>query len=171
MKKTFFFIVMLLFAITSASRAQPPVVDKYPEATIYIIDPQTGQEVLAQNDDAVLFKNAFIDLVNNTYRVKHIIKSPGHKTLIITQSDPADGNAFQITNQSKFLGSEVVNYTFSYSVDQNTLYYLDPVSQTWQPEVVQGYNVVNLNNCLALGKFNELQQADANNNNNNDVQQ
>ena len=75
MKKTFLFIVTLLFVVTSASRAQPPVVDKYPEATIYIIDPQSGQEVLTQNDDAVLFKNAFIDLVNNTYRVKHLILS------------------------------------------------------------------------------------------------
>lgn len=169
MKKTLLFIVTLLFAVTSASRAQNPVVDKYPAATIYIIDPQSGQEVLAQNDDAVLFKDAFIDLVNNTNRVKYIVKSPGHKTIVITQSDPADGNAFQITSQSKFLGQEITNYTFSYSVDQNTLYYLDPNSQTWQPELVQGYNVVNLNNCLAYGKFNELQVADAGGNN--DVQQ
>lgn len=169
MKKTFLFIVTLIFAVTSASRAQNPVVDKYPAATIYIIDPQSGQEVLAQSDDAVLFKDAFIDLVNNTNRVKAIIKSPGKKTLVITQSDPADGNAFQITSQSKFLGQEITNYTFSYSVDQNTLYYLEPNSQTWQPELVQGYNVVNLNNCLALGKFNELQTADAGGNN--DVQQ
>src|SRR5580658_5331207 len=124
MKKTFLFIVTLLFAVTSVSRAQNPVVDKYPAAIIYIIDPQTGQEVLAQNDDAILFKDAFIDLVKNTSRAKSIVKGPGHKSIVITQSDPADGNAFQITSQSKLLGQETTNYTFSYSVDQNTLYYL-----------------------------------------------
>ena len=43
MKKTFLFIVTLLFAVATVSRAQPPVVDKYPDAEIYIIDPQTGQ--------------------------------------------------------------------------------------------------------------------------------
>lgn len=168
MKKTFLFIVTLLLAVTGTSYAQNPVVDKYPGAQIYIIDEQTGQEVLAQSDDAILFKDAFIDLVNNTNRVKSIIKSPGKKSLVITQSDPADGNAFQLTSQSKFLGQEVTNYTFSYSVDQNTLYYLQPNGQDWTPELVQGYNVVNLNNCLAYGKFNELQTAD--NGGNNDVQ-
>lgn len=152
-------IISFIFAITGICSAQAPVIDKYPTATIYVIDQQTGQEVLAQNDAAVLFKNAFIDLVTNTRRAKLTIKSPGKKTFIITQADLSNGNAYELISQSKFLGQQVTNYTFSYNVDQNTLYYFDQNSQQWDAELVQGYNVVNLNNCLALGKFNEQEIA------------
>jgi hypothetical protein len=166
--KRIIFLITFLCAAIGISNAQAPAVDKYPKASIFIIDPQTGQEAQATDDAAIAFKNALVDLVINTSHAKLTIKTPGKKSFVITQADPANGNAFQLTQQSKIFGQEVTNYTFSYNVDQNTLYYYDQVSQDWVPELIQGMNVVNLNNCLALGKFNEIQPADANNS---DVQQ
>jgi len=48
-----------------------------------------------------------------------------------------------------------------YNVDQNKLYFSDPNTATWVEEVIQGYNMVNLNNCQTLGVFNEAQQQQA----------
>jgi hypothetical protein len=158
--KPLFFTLSLLLAVTIASRAQNPVRDTHPDATIFIVDSQSGQEVMATSDQAILFKDAFIDLVYNTSIAKMGLKAPGHKTVVVTQSDPADGNAYQLTINTRFLGQDALICTFSYNVDDNTLYFYDQNTQNWDPEVVQGYNVVNLNNCLALGKFNELENND-----------
>jgi hypothetical protein len=158
-----FFLLLSLFGYRCFAQNQV-IVDKYPAAVIFVVDPQSGQEVQATDGNAVLFKDAFIDLVTNTPRARMTVRSPGHKSFVITQTDPANGNAFQLTQQSRIFGQDITNYTFSYNVDQNTLYYLDPNSQSWLAEVVQGYNVLNLNNCLAYGKFNEP-------NNNNPPQQ
>jgi hypothetical protein len=158
-----FFLLLSLFGYRCFAQNQV-IVDKYPAAVIFVVDPQSGQEVQATDGNAVLFKDAFIDLVTNTPRARMTLRSPGHKSFVITQTDPANGNAFQLTQQSRIFGQDITNYTFSYNVDQNTLYYLDPNSQSWLAEVVQGYNVLNLNNCLAYGKFNEP-------NNNNPPQQ
>jgi hypothetical protein len=152
--KSFSFIVLFLAITCGACSAQNQVTDTHPTATIYIVDPQSGQEVLAQDDAATLFKDAFIDLVSNTMHAKATV-APGHKNLVITQMDPSGGNAYQLTLDTKIFGQTVNMYTFSYNVDQNTLYYFDKNGQTWEPELIQGYNVTNLNNCLAFGKFNE----------------
>jgi hypothetical protein len=152
--KSFNLIMLFLAVSCGLCKAQGQVVDTHPAATIYVVDPQSGQEVLAQGDAAVLFKDAFIDLVNNTNRAK-LTMAPGHKTLVITQMDPSGGNAYQLTLESKIFGQTVNIYTFSYNVDQNTLYYYSKEAQSWQPELIQGLNVNNLNNCLAYGKFNE----------------
>jgi len=150
---------ILLFIICSSPvfvRAQQgPVNDRYPEAAIYVVDPQTGQETPDGSDGAILFKDAFIDLVTNTNQARYAPKTFGHKTLTITQADPANGISFQLTLQSKVFGQMITNYTFSYNVDQNTLYYLDPNVQSWNPVLVQGNNVVNLNACLSYGKFTQ----------------
>ena len=152
--KSFSFTILFLAITCGACSAQNQVTDTHPTAAIYVVDPQSGQEVLAQDDAATLFKDAFIDLVSNTNRAKATI-APGHKNLVITQMDPSGGNAYQLTLDTKIFGQTVNMYTFSYNVDQNTLYYYDKVAQTWEPELIQGYNVTNLNNCLAFGKFNE----------------
>ena len=152
--KSFSFIVLFLAITCGACSAQNQVTDTHPTATLYIVDPQSGQEVLAQGDAATLFKDAFIDLVSNTMHAKVTI-APGHKNLVITQMDPSGGNAYQLTLDTKIFGQTVNMYTFSYNVDQNTLYYFDKNAQTWEPELIQGNNVTNLNNCLAFGKFNE----------------
>ena len=152
--KSFNFTVLFLAIACGVCSAQNQVTDTHPTAVIYVVDPQSGQEVLAQDDAAILFKDAFIDLVSNTNRAKATI-APGHKNLVITQMDPSGGNAYQLTLDTKIFGQTVNMYTFSYNVDQNTLYYYDKVAQTWEPELIQGYNVTNLNNCLAFGKFNE----------------
>ncbi len=152
--KSFSLTVLFLTITCGLCSAQNQVTDTHPTAVIYVVDPQSGQEVLAQDDAAILFKDAFIDLVSNTNRAKATV-APGHKNLVITQMDPSGGNAYQLTLDTKIFGQTVNMYTFSYNVDQNTLYYYDKVAQTWEPELIQGYNVTNLNNCLAFGKFNE----------------
>jgi hypothetical protein len=152
--KSFSFIVLFLAITCGVCNAQNQVTDTHPTAAIYIVDPQSGQEVLAQGDAATLFKDAFIDLVSNTMHAKATI-APGHKNMVITQMNPSGGNAYQLTLDTRIFGQTVNMYTFSYNVDQNTLYYFSKDAQTWEPELIQGYNVTNLNNCLAFGKFNE----------------
>jgi hypothetical protein len=152
--KSFNLIVLFLAISSGLCHAQGQVTDTHAAAVIYVVDPQSGQEVLAQDDAAILFKDAFIDLVSNTLRAK-VNVAPGHKTLTITQMDPSGGNAFQLTLDTKVFGQTINMYTFSYNVDQNTLYYFNKDSQSWEPELIQGNNVTNLNNCLAFGKFNE----------------
>ena len=156
--KRLIFICLLLSAIASVGYAQNPVNDQYPAANIFTIDYQSGQQYAATSDDAILFKDAFINLVINTRsaRMSNARGIPGHKTMVITQADPEkDGNAFQLSLQNTFLRQTTVIYTFLYNVDQNTLYFYNPSLRNWVPEVVQGNNVVNLNSCLAYGKFND----------------
>jgi len=151
------FTLLLFFALTGISFSQNQVRDVYPNATISVIDYQNGQQYLATSEDAILFKDAFINLVINTQsaRMHNSRMVAGHKTVTIAQADPqANGNAFQLTMQTTYLGQTTVIYSFLYNVDQNTLYYFNPPARNWVPEIVQGNNVINLNNCLAYGKFN-----------------
>ena len=158
-----------LFIFSSISYGQNTVTDTHPTAAIFVIDYQSGQEVAATDDQAILFKDAFIDLVINTNTARQQRIVPGHKTFVVTQLNPqTDGNGYQLSYQSKFLNQTITIYSFRFNIDQNTLYAFSQRDQTWEPELVQGNNVVNLNNCLALSKFNypdngQSQQADANN--------
>ena len=61
--KTFTLIFFSLF-IYGISSAQNRVNDTHPLSQIFIIDYQNGQEVQASGDGAILFKDAFIDLVD-----------------------------------------------------------------------------------------------------------
>jgi WXXGXW repeat (2 copies) len=152
------FTLLLLFALTGISYAQDPARDAYPAARISVIDFQSGQQYPATSDDAILFKDALVNLVINTRtaRMYGTGMVPGHKSVVITQADPqANGNAFQLSLQNTFARQTSVLYTFLYNVDQNTLYFYNTGSQNWVPEVVQGNNVINLNACLAYGKFND----------------
>jgi len=151
------FALFLLFASTGISFAQNQVRDVFPNASISVIDYQNGQQYLATSDDAILFKDAFINLVINTQtaRMHNARMVAGRKTVTISQADPqANGNAFQLNLETTFSGQTTVVYSFLYNVDQNTLYYYNPSVRNWVPELVQGNNVINLNNCLAYGKFN-----------------
>jgi hypothetical protein len=178
-------ITTLLFAVSGISYGQqapppppvyqqqqqptPQVRDLYPAATIFALDYQSGQQVPATSDYAIQFKDAYISLVNNTNSARAQMPKmvPGKKSVIITQADPqTNGNAFQLTLQSKFLGQTNIIYTYLYNVDQNTLYFYNKASANWDTEVVQGSNVLNLNQCLNYGKFNDFnaqqpQQANA----------
>jgi hypothetical protein len=157
--KPIFLILLFLFAIRSTSFAQGPVMDTHPTATIFAIDYSTGQETQVTNGDAILFKDALIELVSNTTISKIQVKiTPGHKTFTITQMNPeTNGYAYQLVLQSKILGQTITVYTFLYNVDQNTLSYYDQQQQSWVPQMIQGFNVNNLNNTLAYSKFNNPQ--------------
>jgi len=151
-------IVLLLFLLINVSYAQNQVRDVFPNASISVIDYQNGQQVPVNADDAILFKDAFINLVINTQtaRMHNSRMIPGRKTVRVTQADPqANGNAFQLDMETTSFGRIQIVYSFLYNVDQNTLYYFNPSSRNWVPEVVQGNNVINMNNCLAYGKFNQ----------------
>jgi hypothetical protein len=148
----------ILFVASSISYGQNPVTDTHPGATIYIYDPQSGQEVLTESNDAVSFKDALVDLVSSTAEARMIAHTtPGHKTILITQAAPTQGNAYQVEMDSKLFGQTSTVYTFSYNVDQNTLYYLDPNSQTWITERIADNNMSYLNDSYNLGKFNDPQ--------------
>ena len=167
MKKTLLGFV-LIGATALYSHAQNQVTDTHPAASIAIIDYQTGQTNIAVNNDAILFKDAFIDLVinSNTARQMGTKAVPGRKTFTITQVNTDEtGNSYQLLLGNRFLGQSTTLYTFLYNVDQNTLYYFSPNQQTWVPETVVGSNLSNLNNCYAFSKFNDPPQ-DANANNN-----
>jgi hypothetical protein len=154
----FILTLSAVFVITTICSAQQPVQDAYPNATISAIDYQSGQQYLVNSDDAILFKDAFIRLVINTpfARMSGARFVAGHKTMVISQADPqTNGLAFQLSLQNTFLKQTTVIYSFVYNVDQNTLYAYDNSSGNWVPQAVQGANVVNLNACLAYGKFND----------------
>lgn len=156
--KRFTPIVLLLLLLINTSYAQNQVRDVFPNASISVIDYQSGQLVPVATDDAILFKDAFISLVINTQsaRMHNTRMLAGRKTVRVTQADPqANGNAFQLDMETSYYGRPQIIYSFIYNVDQNTLYYYNPSVRNWVPEVVQGNNVINLNNCLAYGKFNQ----------------
>jgi hypothetical protein len=151
-------VLLLLFLLINVSYAQDQVRDVFPNASISVIDYQSGQQVPVGTDDAILFKDAFINLVINTQtaRMHNTRMIPGRKTVRVTQADPqANGNAFQLDLETTSFGRTQIVYSFLYNVDQNTLYYYNPQTRNWVPEVVQGNNVINMNNCLAYGKFNQ----------------
>ena len=160
--KNIILIAAISFAANSISYGQNQIVDTHPGATIYIYDPQSGQEVLAESNEAILFKDAVVELVSNTAEARMISHtSPGHKSILVTQAAPTQGNAYQIEMDTKLFGQTSTLYTFSYNVDQNTLYYFDQNSQSWVTENIQQNNIMNLNNSLALGKFNDPQNWNA----------
>jgi hypothetical protein len=153
--KSFLLSIAAFFALTTLCFAQGQVRDVFPTSDIYTIDYNSGQEGLNTSDDAVLFKDAIIGLVTGTNSGRSQLKIvPGKKNYVVTQVDPNQGYGFQIVYQTTFLRQTTPIYTFMYNVDQNTLYFFNPNTQNWVPEMMQGVNEVNLNNCLALSKFN-----------------
>jgi len=155
--KTPIIIATLLLAISSIGRAQNTVADTHPNSSIFAIDYSTGQEAQVNYDAAILFKDAFIDLASNTSVARFQVSRmpPGHKVFIVKQMDPqTNGNSFQLILQGRFGYQNVVIYTFIYNVDQNTLSFFNTQTQSYAPVAIQGYNVNNLNNCFAYGKFN-----------------
>jgi len=151
--KHFTLIFSLLFVMAGSALAQ-----KQLPATIFIVDMQSGAQMPATSMEALNFENALITLVTNTQMAKlqNVAKfGPGKRSFIIQQLDPqANGDAYQLTLQRAWLGSVNVVYTFQYNVDQNKLYFLDPDSQQWVEQMVQGVNLIYLSNCYKLGAFN-----------------
>lgn len=150
--------MVLLYGITTTGFAQSQI-----PSTIFIIDAQSNTQIQATSEASNLFKTAFINLVTNTTAAKLAAVAkfgPGKRNIIITQADPTtNGDAYQLSLQRTFLGTTNVVYTFMYNVDQNKLYFYDPNSQNWLDQVVQGNNILNLDNCHSYGAFNQLNVA------------
>jgi len=152
--KHFTLNLSFLLAVTAAGYAQPRAVDTHPESTIQAIDYTSGQEAQINTDSAILFKDAFIELVSHTTTAKIVSVGFGHKFWEIQQLDPqSDGNAFQIMFHRQIGNNVSTNYTFMYSVDQNKLSWLNPQTQDYVPVPIQGPNLTNLNNCFNYGQF------------------
>lgn len=155
--KPFVLVILSAFTINCASYAQNPVVDTHPDATIFALDYSSNQEVVMNNDNAILFKDAFIDLVSNTAmaRMQANRPVPGRKSFVITQMNPqTSGDAYRLVFQSKFLSRIIPIYTFIYDADQNTLSFYNPSTQSYVPQAIEAFNMNNLNNCYAYGNFN-----------------
>jgi hypothetical protein len=147
-------LIIFLLAFYGVSKAQN-VVDTYPSAKIFAINYQTGQEIQADGNDAIAFKDAFIDLVNNTGRGRQLLQmAPPRAYAIIKQIDPRNMNGYQLTWQVVNLNRARVLGTFYYNIDQNALYFYDMRARSWEPVRVEGDNLVNLNNCHAYSGFN-----------------
>ncbi|MGN6641134.1 MAG: hypothetical protein ACTHJ8_19635, partial [Mucilaginibacter sp.] len=151
-------ILFPLFIYSNISSAQNTVVDTHPSSQIYAIDYQSGQETLVDYDQAILFKDAFIDLVNHTTEGRAILQmARGRKTATIKQIDPRKLNGYQLTWQTTAYGQSTIIGTFYYNIDQNALYFYDKESRDWVNIPVIGQNQVNLDNCQTYSRFNSEQ--------------
>lgn len=151
-------ILFPLFIYSNISSAQNTVVDTHPSSQIFAIDYQSGQEILAGTDQAILFKDAFIDLVNHTTEGRAILQmTHGRKTAVIKQIDPGKLNGYQLTWQTAAYGQTHIVCTFYYNIDQNALYFYDQQARDWVNVPVIGQNQVNLDNCQTYSRFNSDQ--------------
>jgi hypothetical protein len=158
-----FLSALFILAFVSVSYAQSPVVDQRPETKIYVIDPQSGQEVLANSDLAILFKNALLDLVRDTRRSGMILRgavpqSDGRLYTVSQMGVETNINGYQVSLDytSNGAGQPANVYTFAYHVDDNTLYFYNPASQRWLLERIEGNNLFNLRKTASYAQqFNQ----------------
>jgi len=156
-------MALLMLAFFNISFAQNSPYDEHPRAQIYIIDSQSGQETPVTTEAALLFKNSLIDLVINTYRSKlvtsRVAPQYNNRVFTITQMGvETNVNGYQISLD--YLAqdpSQNVNiYTFVYHVDDNTLYFYDPGTQSWLLERIAPDNFFNLRKVAASSaRFNQ----------------
>src|ERR1700744_5217757 len=150
-------LITLSLLTYTLSRAQG-VNDTHPDVQIFAIDYQSGREYAANTDQAILFKDAFIDLVRNTYQSRQTLKmAPGRKTAVIKQIDPQKLNGYQLTWQTSMFGQTRAVCTFYYNIDQNALYFFNQGAQNWVGVQISPENQYNLDNCRATCHFNSPQ--------------
>jgi len=156
--RSLIFTISFLLALTSISCAQGQVPDTHPRAHIFVIDPQSGQEVPATSDPAILFKNSLVDLVSNTYTARGMIYSTpgGYDNITITQMGAETNiNGYKIAIEHHYPGDRVVNFTFVFHGDDNTLYIYDTGTRNWVLERIMPDNAGNLQNAsYYAGQFN-----------------
>jgi hypothetical protein len=156
------FIALAMFAFCNLSYGQNPVVDTHPGSQIYVIDNQSGQETPVATDLAVLFKNSLIDFVQSTYRARmvesRVAPEYNNRVFTITQMGVETNiNGYQIVLEhwAQDPSQNVNIYTFVYHVDDNTLYFYDPRTQSWLLERIMPNNVFNLRRAAMYAqKFN-----------------
>ena len=155
-----FILILSLASIIGISRAQEVVIDRYPTSTIYALDYQTNHEVVVSNDGAILFKNAFIALVEKTNAARqfNVRTIPGRKTFLIKQVNPKIAYGYQLTLQNTFSGQTTAVYSFLYNIDQNTLSYYDQQIHNWREVPIEQDNAANLDKCQLYAKFNDQNQ-------------
>ncbi|HWD87136.1 MAG TPA: YXWGXW repeat-containing protein [Mucilaginibacter sp.] len=142
---------LLVYGVTKAQT----VVDTYPSAQIFAINYQTGQQVQVNSDEAIAFKDAFIDLVSNTGRGRRVMQAaPPQTYTVIKQINPRNMNGYQLTYQVVNFNRVRAIASFYYNIDENALYYFEPRAANWAPVRVEGPNLTNLNNCAQYARFN-----------------
>lgn len=151
MKK--FTLILISLFIFQVSRAQ--VTDTHPAAQIYAINYQSGQEEPATSDQAILFKDAFINLAGHTDQGRLILHmNRGKKIAVIKQVDPQKFNGYQLTWRNQEMQ---VLCTFYYHIDQNALFFYDTGVRDWVNVAIQGDNMNNLDACRQYAGFNSRQ--------------
>jgi len=155
--------ILFFIAVISTSKAQQPVVDRFPNVQIYVIDSQSGEEVPATSDAAILFKDALVALVRSTSAAKQAIAAAGaehiSKVMTITQmGQETNVNGYQVMLERPGAqqSENVTIYTFVFHVDTNILDFYDPASQQWIPETIEPTNKYNLRMAVVYARrFNE----------------
>ncbi|HZY36032.1 MAG TPA: hypothetical protein VFE53_05260 [Mucilaginibacter sp.] len=146
-----FFSALFVFAFFSISYAQNQVYDPRPQAKIYIIDSQSGQEVETTSDLAILFKNALLDVIDNSGRSQAILQGAvpqqGGRVFTVTQMGTETNiNGFQVSLDYAANNSNQPSnvYTCDFDIDNNSLYFYDQASQQWLLERITDNNLFNL---------------------------
>ncbi|HVS94753.1 MAG TPA: YXWGXW repeat-containing protein, partial [Mucilaginibacter sp.] len=147
-------LVILPLLAFQLSRAQ--VTDTHPAAEIYAINYQNGQEERVNSEQAILFKDAFINLVNHTDQARLILHmNRGKKIAVIKQVDPQRFNGYQLTWENQ---QQRVLCTFYYNIDQNALFFYDTGVRDWVNVTIEDENAANLDACRQYAGFNSQQQ-------------
>src|ERR1700743_3652927 len=128
-------LLTLSMLVYSLGWAQNSVVDTHPASQLFAIDYQSGQEIQVAGDQAILFKDAFIDLASNTRESRQILsRSPGRKMAVIKQIDPQQKiNGYQLTWQGVSLNRSIPLCTFYYDISQGSLFFFDQGANNWRP--------------------------------------
>ncbi len=158
-----FLTAIFILAFFGSGYAQNQVVDQRPQAQIYVIDAQSGQEVPVTTDVAVLFKNALLDLVKNTRRSQVLLNGrlpqEGGRVFTVTQMGVETNiNGYQVSLDYPATDQNPATnvYTFAYHVDDNSLYFYDPASQQWLREKIAADNLFTLRRTASTARqFNE----------------
>src|SRR6202012_6127211 len=122
---------------------------------IFALNYQTGQEMQVSDDGAIAFKDAFIDLVNNTTNGSRIWQSlPPHSFAVIKQIDPRKMNGYPLTWQVINFNRARLIATFYYKCDENALSFFVKSMSNWTPVPGEGDNRVKRNKGQICAGFN-----------------
>ena len=156
MKKTKLLLLLLLFF--KMGHAQSNVVDVNQASKLFFIDFDRGEETLAVSENAILFKNAIIELVYNTPVVRQLQNMyPGPKIAVIKQIDPKVLNGYQITLKRTSFNSSSTIAWFYYDIKKNSLFVFDQDIAKWSKVILSSENLQLLTNCQSYCNFNSRQ--------------
>jgi len=149
-------LFLLLLLGVEFARAQQSFVDQYPNSKLFTIDMERGQQILAVSEEAILFKNAMINLIYHTAEGRQLKnRYPGPQFAVIKQIDPRTLNGFQITVLSISITDSKEIGWFCYDNRKNVVFVFDREAAKWKKIIFDLDNIQYLNNCRAYCNFND----------------